>query len=93
SFSQSGLWFIEQYEDNSHLYNMPVHFRLTGKLDVGALEYAFSALAQKHASLRTRFIRNIQGKGEQHIAPQTELTVTHHDLSHLDKAAREQALL
>ncbi|WP_046218922.1 non-ribosomal peptide synthetase [Photobacterium halotolerans] len=93
SFSQSGLWFIEQYEDNSHLYNMPVHFRLTGKLDVGALEYAFSALAQKHASLRTRFIRNSQGKGEQHIAPQTELTVIHHDLSHLDKATREQALL
>lgn len=93
SFSQSGLWFIEQYEDNSHLYNMPVHFRLTGKLDVGALEYAFSALAQKHASLRTRFLRNSQGKGEQHIAPQTGLTVVHHDLSHLDKAAREQALL
>src|SRR5690606_17221758 len=73
--------------------NMPVHFRLTGKLDVGALEYAFSALAQKHASLRTRFLRNSQGKGEQHIAPQTGLTVVHHDLSHLDKAAREQALL
>ncbi|MEI8596421.1 amino acid adenylation domain-containing protein [Photobacterium sp. Hal280] len=93
SFSQSGLWFIEQYEDNSHLYNMPVHFRLTGQLDVGALEYAFSALAHKHASLRTRFLRNSQGKGEQHIAAQTELTVIHHDLSHLDKAAREQALL
>lgn len=24
SSSQSGLWFIEQYEESSHLYNMPV---------------------------------------------------------------------
>ncbi|KLV07684.1 non-ribosomal peptide synthetase [Photobacterium ganghwense] len=93
SFSQSGLWFIEQYEDNSHLYNMPVHFRLTGKLDVAALEYAFSALVSKHASLRTRFVRNSQGKGEQHIAAQAELAVTHHDLSHLAHAEREQALV
>lgn len=93
SFSQSGLWFIEQYEDNSHLYNMPVHFRLTGKLDVNALEYAFAALVDKHASLRTRFVRNRHGKGEQHIDNQTALTVTHHDLSHLDKKSREEALL
>ncbi|OOE55436.1 non-ribosomal peptide synthetase [Salinivibrio kushneri] len=93
SFSQSGLWFIEQYEDNSHLYNMPVHFRLTGKLDVNALEYAFAALKDKHASLRTRFVRNRHGKGEQHIDDQAALTVTHHDLSHLDKEAREKALL
>ncbi|MDV5171354.1 non-ribosomal peptide synthetase [Photobacterium rosenbergii] len=93
SFSQSGLWFIEQYEDNSHLYNMPVHFRLTGLLDVAALEYAFSVLVEKHASLRTRFIRNAAGKGEQHIVGKMELEVKHHDLSHLAKAEREQALL
>ena len=28
SSSQSGLWFIEQYEEASHLYNMPVYFRV-----------------------------------------------------------------
>src|SRR5690554_3615805 len=30
SSSQSGLWFIEQYQEHSHLYNMPVFFRLSG---------------------------------------------------------------
>lgn len=39
SSSQSGLWFIEQYEEASHLYNMPVYFRVKGELDTAALEF------------------------------------------------------
>ncbi|MCG7584772.1 non-ribosomal peptide synthetase [Photobacterium sp. OFAV2-7] len=93
SYSQSGLWFIEQYEENSHLYNMPVHFRVTGPLDYAALEYAFDVLAQKHASLRTRFAINEYGKGEQHIDPHTPFKVEHKDLSHLPDNEREDVLL
>ncbi|EQC04855.1 non-ribosomal peptide synthetase [Aeromonas salmonicida subsp. pectinolytica 34mel] len=44
SSSQSGLWFIEQYEEASHLYNMPVYFRVRGELDTRALEFAFDHL-------------------------------------------------
>jgi len=90
SSSQSGLWFIEQYEERSHLYNMPVFFRLTGELDVAALEFAFDALVQRHASLRTRFVRNAQGSGEQQILPHRGFALQHEDLSQLEPQAREQ---
>ena len=89
SSSQSGLWFIEQYEESSHLYNMPVYFRLSGELDVAALEFAFDALAQRHASLRTRFVRNEQGRGEQQILPHQSWPLAVEDLSALAPQARE----
>ncbi|QCR10240.1 amino acid adenylation domain-containing protein [Brenneria rubrifaciens] len=92
SSSQSGLWFIEQYQARSHLYNMPVYFRLTGQLDVAALAFAFDALAQKHASLRTRFIVNEQGKGEQCIAAHRPFVIEHEDLSALPESQREAQL-
>ncbi|SEE34391.1 non-ribosomal peptide synthetase [Pseudomonas anguilliseptica] len=89
SSSQSGLWFIEQYEESSHLYNMPVYFRLSGELDVPALAFAFDALAQRHGSLRTRFVRNAEGRGEQQILLQRPLQLDVEDLSALEFPARE----
>ncbi|UYA58815.1 Siderophore biosynthesis non-ribosomal peptide synthetase modules 1 [Pectobacterium sp. F1-1] len=92
SSSQSGLWFIEQYEEQSHLYNMPVYFRLTGTLDVAALEFAFDALAQRHASLRTRFVVNEHGKGEQRIDAYQPFVIQHDDFSSLPEDEREGRL-
>ncbi|MGX5219666.1 amino acid adenylation domain-containing protein [Pseudomonas segetis] len=89
SSSQSGLWFIEQYEESSHLYNMPVYFRLSGELDVSALAFAFDALIQRHASLRTRFVRNAQGRGEQQVMAHQPLTLHPEDISELEPQARE----
>lgn len=89
SSSQSGLWFIEQYQEHSHLYNMPVFFRLSGELDVAALEFAFDALVQRHASLRTRFLRNAEGKGEQQIFAHRGFALVHEDFTGLEESARE----
>jgi len=90
SSSQSGLWFIEQYEQDSHLYNMPVFFRLTGELDVAALEFAFDALVARHASLRTRFQRSAEGRGEQEILPHSGFHLVRENLSYLEPQAREE---
>lgn len=90
SSSQSGLWFIEQYEQGSHLYNMPVFFRLTGELDVDALTFAFDALVARHASLRTRFQRSAEGRGEQEILAHTEFHLARENLSYLEPQAREE---
>ena len=73
SSSQSGLWFIEQYEEASHLYNMPVYFRVKGELDTAALEFAFDHLFARHPSMRTRFIKDEAGRGAQEILPHTPL--------------------
>ncbi|MFP2934781.1 condensation domain-containing protein, partial [Pyxidicoccus sp. 3LG] len=55
SFAQQRLWFIDQLEPGSPLYNMPAALRLEGTLDVRALEAAFDALVRRHEALRTTF--------------------------------------
>ena len=56
SFAQRRLWFLEQLEPDTALYNVPVAFRLTGPLDVPALERAYDTLLERHEILRTQFV-------------------------------------
>ncbi|MEV7601284.1 amino acid adenylation domain-containing protein [Kitasatospora sp. NPDC089797] len=51
--AQQRLWFIEQFEGASTLYNTPVAVRLTGAIDLPALEQAFRDLVARHEVLRT----------------------------------------
>lgn len=89
SSSQSGLWFIEQYEEASHLYNMPVYFRVKGELDTAALEFAFDHLFARHPSMRTRFIKDEAGRGAQEILPHTPFKLQIEDVSEQPAAERE----
>lgn len=56
SFAQQRLWFIDQLEPNSSLYNMFVAYEFVGYLNKEALEQAFLVLLKRHESLRTSFI-------------------------------------
>ena len=89
SSSQSGLWFIEQYEEASHLYNMPVYFRVIGELDTRALEFAFDHLFARHPSMRTRFVKDEAGRGAQEILPHVPFTLPVEDVSQQPQAERE----
>ncbi|MFG0763419.1 amonabactin biosynthesis non-ribosomal peptide synthetase AmoG [Aeromonas media] len=89
SSSQSGLWFIEQYEEASHLYNMPVYFRVSGELDTAALEFAFDHLFARHPSMRTRFIKDEAGRGAQEILPHVPFKLHIEDVSEQPAAERE----
>ncbi|MEM9482204.1 MAG: amino acid adenylation domain-containing protein [Cyanobacteria bacterium P01_F01_bin.116] len=56
SFSQQRLWFIDQLEAGSVHYNIPVGLKLSGSLDVTALQYAFDRIVARHEILRTCYV-------------------------------------
>ena len=60
SFAQERLWFLDQLAPGSTVYNMPGAFRLTGRLDIAALERSLNEIMRRHEALRTTF-RSVEG--------------------------------
>jgi amino acid adenylation domain-containing protein len=55
SFAQERLWFLTELDPEDPSYNVPVALRLSGDLDVVALEKSFDGIVERHETLRTTF--------------------------------------
>jgi amino acid adenylation domain-containing protein len=65
SFAQERLWFLEQLESGSAVYNICRASRLTGQLNIAALEASFTEILRRHEILRSEILivdgRPVQG--------------------------------
>lgn len=89
SFAQESLWFLDQYEPNSSLYNVPHVLRLKGLLDVSALQKGIEYVVNRHESLRSRFVSR-EGKPVQEVVPNVTVPLPVIDLSSLSSGDREK---
>jgi hypothetical protein len=55
TFAQRRLWFLDQLQPLSVSYLVPWSMRLTGELDVAALEASLNEIVRRHEVFRTRF--------------------------------------
>jgi amino acid adenylation domain-containing protein len=84
SFAQQRLWLLEQLDSGNSAYNITKFLRLTGPLDIAALESALTELVARHESLRTTFAGS-NGEPRQIIAPAEKFTLAVTDLSQHDQ--------
>jgi amino acid adenylation domain-containing protein len=89
SLAQQRLWFLSQLQPDSSFYNMAGAMRLTGRLNVPALEQTLSEIVRRHEVLRTSFPMS-HGKPVQVIAPAEPLALRLTDLSHVEADERER---
>ncbi len=80
SLAQQRMWFINRFDPESAAYNIPMALRMSGELDVDALQAAVRDVINRHESLRTVY-PEIDGVGIQKVLPTSDidldLTPTH----------------
>ncbi|RKH33762.1 amino acid adenylation domain-containing protein [Corallococcus praedator] len=92
SLMQQRLWFLEQLNQGTAVYNLPAAFRIFGELDVGALTGSFNMLLERHSALRT-FVRWDEGTPVQHVEPSLKVELEPVDLEPVPANQREEDLL
>jgi amino acid adenylation domain-containing protein/non-ribosomal peptide synthase protein (TIGR01720 family) len=91
SYAQQRMWFLWQLDPHSGAYNLPGAVRLTGRLNLPALEQAFAALVARHETLRTVFQRQSDDSLRQ-VPASTALVIDQVDFSSLSADERERAV-
>jgi amino acid adenylation domain-containing protein len=82
SFAQQRLWFLDQLEPESALYNIPVVIRLHGTLNHSWLAQSIETIIARHEILRTTCV-TVDSTPVQVIAPPQEWSLDIEDLTSL----------
>jgi amino acid adenylation domain-containing protein len=87
---QEHLWDLDRLLPGAPFSNMPYAARLTGPLNMRALEQSFNTIIARHETLRTTFT-TLAGQPVQVIAPTLNISLEIDDLRTLPEATREAA--
>ena len=88
SFAQRRFWVLDQLDEATAAYTIPVVLELTGTLDPTAFARAIGHVVARHESLRTVFV--LEGdEPVQVVLPPSAVPVPVEDLRALDDPARE----
>ena len=79
SFAEQRLWFLDQLQEGSVVYNEQEGLRLSGLLSVEALEKVVQENVRRHESLRTNY-QAIAGSPVRVIHPEMDLQIPIVDL-------------
>lgn len=90
SFAQQRLWFMQEIDPGTTLYNVPTVLRLRGALDHDRLGRALTALVARHEVLRTTY-RASSGVPHQVVAAPGEFALPYTDLTAEARPAAEAA--
>ncbi len=88
SSGQQRLWFLDQLEPGSPVYNRATFLRLKGRLDRGALQYSLNEIVRRHEVVRTTFL-SVDGRPRQVVRPPSNQALPALDLRELPQANRE----
>jgi len=91
TFAQQRLWFLDQLQPGTSVYNMSWALQLTGNLDVKALENSLNEIITRHNTLRSTF-RFVDGAPVQHISPSLTIELAIVDLPANPRSSSDQGL-
>ena len=91
SLEQQRLWFLEQFEGGDPTYNVPIHARLRGRLNLRFLERAVNEILRRHQSLRIYF-ENVEGQPAMRILPHLDIALPVTDLRSLPPEERQREI-
>ncbi len=87
SFSQERMWFLDQLDPGTPIYNLFNRVEVTGPLSIPVLGRCLDELVRRHEALRTVLVAEL-GRPLQHILPPAPVPFPVVDVAGLPAAAR-----
>jgi amino acid adenylation domain-containing protein len=80
SFAQERLWFLDQLNPDTAVYNVPLAVRLSGPISATVLERSINEIVRRHDALRTTFA-TVEGQPVPRVSPKLNVALSNVDLT------------
>lgn len=91
SFAQEQLWFMDQLQPGSPVFNIPLYVPFEGPFEVAHLKQALNTLMRRHDMLRAH-ISMVNGEPRQIVEPEVPIELPMEDLSGVPSGEQKERL-